>query len=64
MQHLTPERRQAVNEEIESLRGLTPREKKARLFSEEFSKEYTPEEQKVIRDTFPVGRQAPDGKQQ
>jgi hypothetical protein len=64
MQHLTPERRQAVNGEIESLRGLTRRQKKARLFSEEFSKEYTPEEQKVIRETFPVGRQPAPGKDQ
>jgi hypothetical protein len=63
-EHLTPERRQAVNEEIESLRGLTRRQKGARLFSEEFSKEYTPEEQKVIRETFPVGREAPAGKDQ
>jgi hypothetical protein len=43
---------------------LTFRQKKARLFSEEFSKEYTPEEQKVIRDTFPAGRQGPPGKEQ
>jgi len=53
MQRLTPERRQAVNGEIESLRGLTPREKRARMSSEEFNNEFSPEEQKVIRDTFP-----------
>jgi hypothetical protein len=53
MQRLTPERRQAVNAEIESLRGLTQREKRARMDSEDFNRDFSPEEQKVIRDTFP-----------
>lgn len=63
MQRLTPARRQAVNDELKYIRSLpTPHERKARLFSPAFSEQYTPEEQKVIRDSFPVGRQGPDGK--
>jgi hypothetical protein len=63
MQHLTPERRQAVNDEIQYVKNLPAGQaRRDRLFSDEFRKQYTPEEQKVIRDTFPVGRQGPDAK--
>jgi hypothetical protein len=54
MQRLSPDRRKAVNDEIQDLRGSpTPFDRMSRLSSEEFSREYSLEEQKVIRDTFP-----------
>ncbi len=63
MQHLSPERRQAVNNELQYIRSLPPgKARRERLFSDEFNRMYTPEEQKVIRDSFPVGRQPPPGR--
>lgn len=53
MQHLSPERKQAVTDEIQYLRGLPPNFRRARLYGSEFEKQYSPEEQKVIRETFP-----------
>jgi hypothetical protein len=54
MQRLSPDRRQAVNDEIQNVRALpTPLHRMSRLSSDEFGHEYSPEEQRVIRDTFP-----------
>jgi hypothetical protein len=61
MQTLTPERRQAVNDAIKSLRerygGLTPRERRQglarELYSDEMKQKWSPTELELIHGAFP-----------
>jgi hypothetical protein len=50
---LPPQRRVAVRQQIQSLRGLPRQERLAWLNSEEMQKNYSPAEQKLIRESFP-----------
>jgi hypothetical protein len=54
LESLPPARRQAVNQQIQSIRQLpTVRERRAALNSPEFERNYSPEEQQLIREQFP-----------
>jgi hypothetical protein len=49
---LTPERKQAVTQEIGSIKLMSFVRRRARLHSKEFEQSYTPDEQELIRDSF------------
>jgi hypothetical protein len=53
LESLPPGRRQAVRQEIQSLREMTLRERRMRLRSDEFNRDYSSEEQQLIREPFP-----------
>jgi hypothetical protein len=51
---MTPEqRRGAVQDEIKRLRELRPRDRRDYLYSDEFKRKYSPEEQELIHGAFP-----------
>lgn len=50
---LVPARRQAVNQETKRIRALSFRERRQALHSPEFSQNFSPEEQEIIRNNFP-----------
>jgi hypothetical protein len=51
---LVPARRQAVNQEAQRIRTtMTVPQRRAWLHSPEFSQQFSPEEQQIIRDRFP-----------
>lgn len=51
-QKLSPERQRAVRDEIQNLRGMPPRLRLRRLNSPEFEQEFSPEEQRLLRQSF------------
>jgi uncharacterized protein DUF3106 len=54
LESLPPARRQAVTQEVQSIRQLpTVKERRAAINSPEFQKNYSPEEQQLIREQFP-----------
>ncbi len=53
MRRLPKERQNAVRQEIERLRSLPFAERKKALNGEEFKQNFSPDEQKLIRDPFP-----------
>ena len=54
---LTAERKQAVTQEIGSIKLMSFVRRRARLHSREFEQSYTADEQELIRDTFPAAAQ-------
>jgi hypothetical protein len=50
---LTPERKLAVTQEIDSIKLMRFVQRRARLHSREFEQSYAPDELELIRDTFP-----------
>jgi Protein of unknown function (DUF3106) len=50
---LVPARRQAVNQERQRIRAMTIPERREALHDPEFSQKFSPEEQQIIRDSFP-----------
>lgn len=50
---LVPARRQALNQQVQSMSGLSVGEKRQILQSPEFNQNFSPEEQQIIRDRFP-----------
>jgi hypothetical protein len=50
---LVPARRQAVQQETQRIRAMPLAERREALHSPEFSQQYSPEEQQIIRDNFP-----------
>ncbi len=53
LENLPPARRQAVNREVQGIQQMPFAERQARLHSPEFNQTYSPEEQQLIRETFP-----------
>jgi hypothetical protein len=53
MNGLTGERKDAVQDEIKRLRELRPRDRRDYLYSDEFKRKYSPEEQELIHGAFP-----------
>jgi hypothetical protein len=53
-QKLPPVRRQAVRDELQTLRALRPVERRARINSPEFREQYSPEEIQLMRDVWNV----------
>jgi Protein of unknown function (DUF3106) len=53
MRKLPKDRQMAVRQQIESLRAMPFNEKRKALSSEEFKQNFSPEEQNLIRDSFP-----------
>ena len=53
LEKLPDDRQPVVREEIQGLRQMTVRERRERLHSEDFNRDYSPEEQQLIRDHFP-----------
>jgi len=54
LEKLTPARRQAVTQQMQSIRNLpTVKERRAVIQSPEFQKNFSPEEQQLIREQFP-----------
>jgi hypothetical protein len=54
LEKLPPARRQAVTKEMQSIRQLpTVGERRAAIHSPEFEKNFSPEEQQLIREQFP-----------
>jgi hypothetical protein len=51
-QKLSPVRRQAVRDELQTLRGLRQPERRARMNSPEFREQYSPEEIRLMRDVY------------
>lgn len=52
LQALPPVRRQAIRQELQYLRSLRPVERRARINSEEFQQNYSPDEQRLIREVI------------
>jgi Protein of unknown function (DUF3106) len=52
LQNLPPQRRQLVRQEIEDLRSLPTGLRRDRLYGEDM-KQFSPQEQQLIRDSFP-----------
>jgi hypothetical protein len=50
---LVPARRQAVQQETQRIRAMTIPERREALHDPEFSQKFSPDEQQIIRDTFP-----------
>jgi hypothetical protein len=54
LESLPPARRQAVTQQVQSIRQLpTVKERRAAINSPEFQKNFSPEEQQLIREQFP-----------
>ncbi len=53
LQSFPPARQRAVRQEVQSLRNMPFAERRARLKSDEFKQEFSPEEQDLIRGVFP-----------
>jgi hypothetical protein len=54
LESLPPARRQAVNQQIQSIRQLPPgAPRRAALHNPEFEKNFSPDEQQLIREQFP-----------
>ncbi len=52
LESLPPGRRQAVRQEIQSLKDMTFRERRLRLHSDEFNRSFSPDEQQLIREQY------------
>ena len=52
LQALPPARRQAIRQELQYLRSLRPVDRRVRILSDEFQQNYSPDEQKLIRDVI------------
>ncbi len=53
-QTLPPARRQVIREEMQTLRGMTQKERRARINSEEFRDKYSPQEIQLMREVWNV----------
>jgi Protein of unknown function (DUF3106) len=53
MKGLPKDRQQAVRQEIERLRAMPPRDRRAALNAEELKQNFSPDEQKLVHDSFP-----------
>ena len=53
LQRFPPARQRAVRQELQDLRKMPLAERRARLHSGEFSQQFSPEEQDLIRSVFP-----------
>ncbi|MGA3185690.1 MAG: DUF3106 domain-containing protein [Bryobacteraceae bacterium] len=53
MRKLPKDRQNAVRQQIEQLRAMPFAERKRALNSEEFKQSFSPDEQKLVRETFP-----------
>ena len=53
LQSLPPARQRAVRQELQNLRSMPLPERRARLSSDEFNQQFSPEEQTLIRGVFP-----------
>ncbi|HVP00200.1 MAG TPA: DUF3106 domain-containing protein [Bryobacteraceae bacterium] len=62
MQSLPRDRQNAVRYEIQRLRALPPQQRRSALNGEEFGQNYSPDEQRLIRDAFP-GMQPRQGRE-
>ncbi len=55
LEELPPARRQAVTKQIQSMNGLSIADQRLILHSPEFSQNFSPQEQEIIRERFPAG---------
>lgn len=53
LQSLPPARQRAVRQELQNLRSMPVPERRARLASDEFKQQFSPQEQALIRGVFP-----------
>ncbi len=53
LEKLNPERRQAVTQQMQSIATLPVPQRRAYLHSQEFNRNFSPDEQEIIRERFP-----------
>lgn len=53
LEQMAPERRRAVTNQIQDMRGMTFQQRRAVLHSPDFNQQFSPEEQDLIRETYP-----------
>ncbi len=54
LEKLPPERRQAVTKQVQSMNGLSVADQREFLHSSEFARNYSPDEQQIVRERFPA----------
>jgi hypothetical protein len=60
MYNLPKERQAAVREKIQELRALPPAERRKALNGDELKQKFSPDEQQLVRDSFPRMQQQND----